>query len=162
MSSVPGTVRGTRWCSLIQGQGCRGRSGCVRFSPPAPYTAPSPRCLSTGAVVWNPCLHAGHIRSRCLKQTAPMFLDETKFKRGLGSQNSHEKPFDLFLLLTPTSFSHPLRKTNTWPGSILNNFYYMFSVLYTKEISFFTVIQKKILIILAFSLLMQSVYKSVY
>lgn len=45
----------------------------------------------------------------------------------------------------------------------MNNFYYTFSVLYTKEISFFfTVIQKKILNNLAFPLLMQSAYKSTY
>lgn len=68
---------------------------------------------------------------------------------------------------TPLSL-FPLRVENeqiVWPESILNNFYYTFSVLYTKEISFvffFTVIQKKILNNLAFSLLMQSVYKSTY
>ena len=48
---------------------------------------------------------------------------------------------------------------------MVNNFYYTFSVLYTKEISFvffFTVIQKKILNNLAFPLLMQPVYKSTY
>lgn len=50
-----------------------------------------------------------------------------------------------------------------WPESILNNFYYTFSVLYTKEISFFFYSDsKKILNNLAFSLLMQSVYKSMY
>lgn len=60
----------------------------MRFSPPTPYTAPSPRSLRTRAVVLSPCLHARRIQPLCLKQTAPLFLGKTKFKMGLGSQNS--------------------------------------------------------------------------
>lgn len=113
-------------------------------------TVPARMCSRTESV--SPCRTHG---SLCLEQTAPMFLVKTQFKVGLGSQNSRQCPRETLLsvpVINPlTSPSHPRRKTNTWwPGSVLNNFYYMFSVLYTKEISFFTVIQKKILIIWPF------------
>lgn len=73
-----------------------------------------------------------------------------------------EEPLDLLRSFTPTSLSHPPRKTNIWPESVLNNFYYTFSVLYTKEISFSYSDSKKTLNNLAFSLLVQSVHKSMY
>lgn len=121
-------------------------------SPSSPITALLKWGASTHRVALNRGISvAAHtsvtVRSKH-KRGQRGFQDKTNLEMGAGPAASlkcarsgaPEKSF-LILLSIPTPLSlFPLTKENeqiTWPESILNNFYYTFSVLYTKEISFF-------------------------